>query len=196
MKPGSSKFLLLSLLLFLPSRPSLGPLHDLNTVAAGLCERGQDWFSRDKGCHFVVSATGSSGFLTLGRQAGVRPWPAMAVAAGVMGGIGVIREIVYLRDPNLVTHRFLSRRDLGVERDGNSDRACRYGRVAPSDIRSIEKSDLTVKTQRMADFRNLGVLHVSLEKVGTAMGWGKDRQIPRRILIGEAARRRTESVSS
>lgn len=85
----------------------------INRRAATLCERGTSWFSRDKGCHFVISAVGASGMYTVARQVGIRALPAAAGAAAVMGAIGFTREVLQPRNPdNLVTRRFLSRRDL------------------------------------------------------------------------------------
>lgn len=75
-------------------------------------ERQQSWFSRDKAYHFGISAAGSAGVYALAREMGLGRWPAALASAVVVGGVGVLREVVSPRPGDRLTRQFFSRRDL------------------------------------------------------------------------------------
>jgi uncharacterized protein YfiM (DUF2279 family) len=53
----------------------------------------QTWTSRDKFYHFGVSAVGAGVGYTAARRLGMKRWPAIALSAGVMGAVGLVREL-------------------------------------------------------------------------------------------------------
>lgn len=75
-------------------------------------EMQHSWFSRDKLYHFTISAVGAGGLYAGGRIAGLKRWQAVLVSAGVMGAVGVLREIAQPDPDDLLTRRKLSRKDL------------------------------------------------------------------------------------
>src|SRR5688572_20779009 len=72
----------------------------------------QGWFSRDKRLHFGISAVGSAGIYAVGVEAGLPRWQSAVVATGLMGALGMWREIGTTDRENLVTRQKLSRKDL------------------------------------------------------------------------------------
>lgn len=91
-----------------PARPLLSAAPD--TLSA--YHRQTSWFSRDKGLHFAISAAGAAGVYALGREWGLGRWAGVAVSAGLVGAVGVLREIAQPVPGDMLTRRFFSRRDL------------------------------------------------------------------------------------
>lgn len=71
-----------------PARPLLSAAPD--TLSA--YHRQTSWFSRDKGLHFAISAGGAAGVYALGREWGLGRWAGVAVSAGLVGAVGVLRK--------------------------------------------------------------------------------------------------------
>lgn len=72
----------------------------------------EGWFSRDKRLHFGISAVGSAAIYVAGVEAGLPRWQSATLATGVMGALGVWREIGTTDRENLITREKVSRQDL------------------------------------------------------------------------------------
>lgn len=78
------------------------------TAAPGEYGVRETWTSADKWYHLGISAAGAAALYSGGRVAGMRRWRAVAVAAGVMGAVGLYREIDDERRPD----KYFSEKDL------------------------------------------------------------------------------------
>jgi uncharacterized protein YfiM (DUF2279 family) len=53
----------------------------------------QTWTSRDKLYHLGISAAGAGVGYSIARGLKMKRWPAVALSAGVMGAVGLVREL-------------------------------------------------------------------------------------------------------
>lgn len=90
-----------------PSVAALGP-----DTLPGFYRDPNSWFSRDKFYHFTISAAGSGGVYSLGREMGLGRWQSAAAGIVIMGTAGVLREIGTTDRTNLLTRTRISRKDL------------------------------------------------------------------------------------
>jgi uncharacterized protein YfiM (DUF2279 family) len=68
----------------------------------------ETWASSDKLYHFAISAAGAGALYSSARLVGWRRWVAVAFASGVMGAVGLARELDDRRRPD----KYFSEKDL------------------------------------------------------------------------------------
>lgn len=91
----------------LVAQPAQEPTDTLTTY-----QLGHGWFTRDKSYHLTVSAVGAAVIYGAGREIGLGRWPSAIGSSLVMTTLGILREVYADDEPNRLSRKAFSRKDM------------------------------------------------------------------------------------